>query len=370
MANRRHPELEGYESRQLYTFELKTQRKKWRDRMGWITSGLVLGISLGVGGHFIWLYLSQQMSGLTQAEQRELTEFRQGTEKAMRAAEETQRAEFREDWVTVAMLWQGAIAHMQAVSSSDPNYALAQEKVQEYSRNLQYAQSNVETRQAIQPETLSHWTLGTDRGTVLALEGTPSRVMRYDTLCREVMYFGNNRVELKHGQVSSYDNIDGSLNVLPTEFVSSVITRGDRSFWTIGSSREDVFRIEGPPTRISGYESIGRETLYYGDNFIEIEDGLVTGYQNGDRTFQVAIAGTDSQLPGEASEGNQNVEQQFWSLGASRDELLRIQQGTPTHVSRNRDSCEEKISYGASTVELRHGVVTGYNNSGNNLRIR
>jgi hypothetical protein len=370
MAKRRHPEIEGYESHQLYTFELKNHRKKRRDRLMWIVSGMLLGIGIGIASPLAWPYVARHISQSPRQQQTVLTEFQQGTEKAMRAAEETQRAEFREDWITVAMLWQGAIAHMESVPSSDPNHELAYQKIEEYERNLQYAQSNVETRESIQPDITSYWTLGSDRGTVISLQGTPSRVMRYDALCQEVMYFGSSRVELLNGQVSSYDNNDGNLKVLLTDPASSLITWGDRNFWTIGSSREDVFRIEGPPTRISDYESMNRETLHYGNNYVDIENGRVVGYQNRDRTFQVALAGTRPQFQAESEVSAISNQQPFWSLGSSRDELLKIQQDTPTYVSRNNNSCTEKISYGSSSVELRHGVVTGYDNLGNNLRVR
>lgn len=370
MANQRHPELEGYESHQLYTFELKNKRKKQRDRLMWVVSGMVLGIGIGVASHIAVPYIVQSTPQSSRPAPSKLNEFQRGIEKAMGAAEETQRAEYREDWVTVAMLWQGAIAHMEAVPSSDSNYGLARQKVEEYGRNLQYAQSNVETREAIQPTASSFWTLGSDRVTVIALQGTPSRVVRYDALCREVMYFGGSRVELSHGQVSSYDNVDNNLKILLTDNASSLITQGDRTFWTIGSSREDVFRIEGPPTRISDYESLNRETLHYGDSSVEIEDDIVIGYQNRDRTFQVASASISAPIAGQASAAGTGSEPQFWSLGVSRDELLRIQQETPTRISRNNNRCEEQIAYGSSSVELKHGVVTGYDNSGRNLRVR
>ena len=372
MAKRQHPELEGYEFQNLYTFELKSQGKKRRDRLAWTLSGVFLGVGLGIGCYIAVPYLIEKSPLTSQSNQPEPSPFQTGTSKAMRAAQETQRAEFKEDWVEVAMLWQGAIDHMGSVPSSDPNYAVAQQKIGEYERNLKYAHSNIETREALNPNADEFWTLGSDRSTLVAIEGTPSRVKRYDALCQEVMYYGNSRVELLHGKVDRYDNVDDNLSVLLTNVnPSNLISEGDRSFWTLGSAREDVFRIEGPPTRISGYESLSKEILDYDDGFIEIENGVVTGYQNNSNSFQVAIAGVTQRSSDARSSNTQSSESdQFWALGTTRDRLLMIQQDTPTQISRDDSRCEEMIYYGTSSVELTHGVVTGYNNVAKNLRVQ
>jgi methionine-rich copper-binding protein CopC len=72
------------------------------------------------------------------------TPFSDAVNKATSAAQLTQTAQTAEEWQTVATDWQAAIALMQAVPEGDPNYAVAQQKVAEYQKNLEYAQQNAQ----------------------------------------------------------------------------------------------------------------------------------------------------------------------------------------------------------------------------------
>ncbi|HAG80288.1 MAG TPA: hypothetical protein DCL61_03735 [Cyanobacteria bacterium UBA12227] len=71
--------------------------------------------------------------------------FREAVNQAMKAAELTQKAQTSEQWIAVSQAWQAAINLMKAVPSDSSNYAVAQEKVQEYQKNLTYAQKNAQT---------------------------------------------------------------------------------------------------------------------------------------------------------------------------------------------------------------------------------
>lgn len=66
--------------------------------------------------------------------------FKEAVKKAIAAANQTQTAQSQADWQAVVVQWQEAIALMQAVPQSSPNYQLAQQKVGEYQRNLNYGQ--------------------------------------------------------------------------------------------------------------------------------------------------------------------------------------------------------------------------------------
>lgn len=72
--------------------------------------------------------------------------FRQAVNKAMSAANLTQSAKLKQDWKAVASQWQEAIGLMKAVPASSPNYAVAQKKVVEYQKNLDFA--NLAARRA------------------------------------------------------------------------------------------------------------------------------------------------------------------------------------------------------------------------------
>lgn len=359
MPKRQHPELEGYESQPLYTFELKNQRKTRRDRLLLVSFGLLVGLGVGIGFHFLepgtWKIGPVSLKAASPPTDEQ---FQQGFRNAMRAAELTQIAEYREEWVTVAMLWQTAITHMEAVQKSSSQYETAQQKVTEYQRNLQYAQSNVQTRKSSTPQVRQFWTLGSDREMVIAVQGAPTQVLRYDSLCQEVLRYDRSQIKLQHGYVLEYDNLDNNLKVL-VDGTTALSTQGTGNTWTIGSTREEIFRFQGAPTRINGYEASGSETLYYGNSFIELNDGRAAGYHDIDNNLNVTMA-----------QPSTNAEVPTWTLGSSRAEVLRAQNQAPSNVNRKNNVCEEIFYYGESSVSLKHGLVTGYSNTGNNLNVR
>jgi hypothetical protein len=77
-------------------------------------------------------------------------------------------------------------------------------------------------------------------------------------------------------------------------------------------------------------------------------------YHNFDGTLRVQILPS---RPIEESYGPKS-----FSLGSSKDEVIWVQ-GTPTHLEGN------KWSYGFSEVYFREGIVNGFNNFFNNLKV-
>ena len=70
--------------------------------------------------------------------------FRQAVNAAQSAANQAQTASTAEQWQAVADAWSNSIELMKRVPQSDPNYAVAQQKVVDYQPNLDYAQQNVQ----------------------------------------------------------------------------------------------------------------------------------------------------------------------------------------------------------------------------------
>lgn len=68
------------------------------------------------------------------ARQRNL--FREGVNRAQSAVAIGQSAQSPSDWNLAASRWQQAVQLMQQVPESDPNYATAQKKIEEYQQNL------------------------------------------------------------------------------------------------------------------------------------------------------------------------------------------------------------------------------------------
>ncbi|MCC5637377.1 hypothetical protein LC593_16210 [Nostoc sp. CHAB 5844] len=68
--------------------------------------------------------------------------FRDAVNQAISAANLTQSAKSQTEWQNIVKQWEAAISMMQSVPLSSPNYAVAQQKIMEYQRNLSYAQKN------------------------------------------------------------------------------------------------------------------------------------------------------------------------------------------------------------------------------------
>jgi len=121
-----------------------------------------------------------------------------------------------------------------------------------------------------------------------------------------------------------------------------------RPFFTLGSSKAEVFRVQGKPAKVYGQKWV------YGLSDVTFREGRVWRYHNFDGTLRVRM------LPMASTENSQDSE--FFSLGPTKDKVLRAQ-GTPTLVEGN------KWSYGFSEVYFKDGMVTGFNNFFNNLRV-
>lgn len=285
--------------------------------------------------------------------------FRRAVNRAMSAAELTQTASTQEEWQTVEQWWKEAIALMSAVEPSNPNYDLAQEKVEEYSRNLVYAQQQMSQTTTTHTLSKTLWSTGSAREQVIQAQGEPTRSVRYDPLCQEVLYYGDSTVELTNGTVSDYRDVDGKFRVSahPPEVR---VASGSATVWTLGSGRDEIFRIQGTPSRVETLDLPNVEILYYGESSITLVDGQAVGYTNVGQNLKVSVEAIATPID--------QLENQSWNLGSSRGDVLRIQ-GIPEQVTSEGLSCSEVLYYGASKVELRNGSVSAYDNAAGNLRV-
>ncbi len=362
MTKRSHPELDGQHPETLYSFELKRPGQTLRERLTWVAVGLSLG--LGITAVYFSLNPSQRIWPWSPNPTQTATvddPFRQGAERAMAAAELTQTAEFREEWAEVAMLWQQAISHMKSVPRGNAQAELAQQKVKEYDRNLQYAQSNVTSRSPRTPTDQVYWTTGSDRELVMAIQGPPEQVTEQYSSCRQNLRYGNSIVTISNGYVDQYDNTDGSLRVLADGLVifSARVTPGT---WTLGSTEADVVQLQGTPTREEQYTSERFKTLYYGKSSVFFEHGQAIGYLNSDDNLRVSVQ-PPSLSPGQTAPT-------FWSMGSTRAEVLRAENQTPIAISRNDTTCEEVFHFPTGEVTFRQGLVNGFSNRNGALKVR
>jgi hypothetical protein len=362
MTKRSHPELDGQHPETLYTFHFKRPGQTLRERLTWVAVGLSLGLSVTAG--YIILNPNQIPKPWSPLQARATPgadPVYLGAERAMAAAELTQTAEFQEEWVEVALLWQQAIAHMQAVPQGSAQAELAQQKVVEYERNLQYAQSNVNSRPAREIADRAYWTVGSDRDLVMAIQGPPTQSMQYPSTCQQTLTYGTSIVEFNNGYVTQYNNQEGNLKVLAAGAIA-LSAQAAPNTWSLGSSEVDVVRVQGtPPTRREQYSSNRFTTLYYGNSSVVLDNGQVVGFVNTDKNLRAAI-----QVPPATGQTTPNT----WTIGSSRSDVLRAEQQTPTAVSRNDASCEEVFHFDGGEVTFGQGFVSGYRDRTGTLKVR
>jgi hypothetical protein len=276
--------------------------------------------------------------------------FRLGVNRAMSAAEVTQTARSKTEWQIIVSWWEEAVRLMQTVPSG-PNSAVAQSRVVEYQRNLAYAKQQVD--QAPPSESSrALWSRGARRAEVIRIQGKASQTERYDALCKEVLYYGRSTVELNNGIVVRYEDADRNLKA--SEAPIAVTTNA--TSWTIDSPKTALFRIQGTPSRVIRYDSSQKDVLYYGDSLVYVAADHVVGYDNLGNNLKVAVVPSSSR-PVTA-----------WSIDSPRDDIFQVQ-GTPTHINLDANACSETLQYGNSSIELRNGFVSGYDDIDGNLRV-
>ncbi len=121
-----------------------------------------------------------------------------------------------------------------------------------------------------------------------------------------------------------------------------------RSSFTLGATPEEVRAIQGPPDRTRG------QTWVYGLSDLTFRDGRLVRYNNFGGELRVRMG---------PPEGPPVAADQWFSLGSTQDEVLRVQ-GTPTRVEGS------KWYYGFSEVSFRNGRVDGFDNYFGSLKVR
>jgi hypothetical protein len=280
----------------------------------------------------------------------------------MSAADMTQVAKTKDEWLTIVDWWKDSIRLMQSVAYTSEDRKIAQEKIKEYQQNLAYAQRKSQAKDPDTSATVHLWTTGSRKADVLRIQGKPTQSVRYDALCQEVLTYGSSTVELNNSIVVNFEDIDRNLKAAKESMPTTAMADG--LSWTLGSTKEEVFRVQGTPARVERYDAPSKEILHYGNSTIQITDNRVTSYANFSGNLKVAVR----PLPSEKF-SDPNSQPNSWSLGADRNEIFRVQ-GTPTEVSLDGSSCREELRYGSSVVELQNGVVAGYNNSGGDLSVQ
>jgi curved DNA-binding protein CbpA/lysophospholipase L1-like esterase len=152
---------------------------------------------------------------------------------------------------------------------------------------------------------------------------------------------------------------DPGYQVWKAEIVASFSRMSPRlipAVFTIGSTRDDVLRIQGTPTSIQSYKALDEEVFSYNFSHVKlsIKTGLVKQWQN------------SGNLKASLLPGRNITNSMSFTLGSHRDDVLRLQ-GTPSAIAQYPALDEEILTFGFSSVKLslKSQRVREWNNSGN-----
>lgn len=128
------------------------------------------------------------------------------------------------------------------------------------------------------------------------------------------------------------------------------------SYFTRGSHKDEVWRLQGPPTDINVYSST--ETWWYGSSRVQISKAnsrVLSWSNNGNLKVRY--------LP-----GSNTTTAQYFTRGSHKDEVLRLQ-GTPSNIDIY--TYTETLWYGSSRIQISNtnDRVLTWSNSGN-LKVR
>lgn len=200
-----------------------------------------------------------------------------------------------------------------------------------------------------------YFSIGSTKSDVMRVQGTPTAVNKSDFI--DEWSYGLSSIEFENGRVKSYHNISGNLRVRLK--ASKDVEREDRKnpadYFTLGSTKEHVLRVQGTPSGITKSDFI--DEWSYGLSSIEFEEGVVRCYHNISGNLIVIMRPDQAKVYSGAG---------TFSIGSTKDEVLAAQ-GTPTGVERSMFI--DEWSYGLSSIDFEHGRVKSYHNISSNLRV-
>lgn len=189
------------------------------------------------------------------------------------------------------------------------------------------------------------FTLGSSEKDVLRVQGPPDKAGggRWS--------YGLSEVRFQDGRVTGYDNFDGRLRVaLVPSAGSGRSGAAAANYFTLGSTKDDVLRVQGTPTGVRG------AVWHYGFSSVRFSEDRVVSYDNSFGNLKVRLVPSREYL-----EKAGGTAPSFFTVGSSADEVLAVQ-GTPTSIRGNM------WFYDFSDVLFRDGRVGWVNDPGGRLR--
>jgi len=170
-------------------------------------------------------------------------------------------------------------------------------------------------------------------------------------------YYSNQTVQAptyQNPETHSYNN-DNKYN---EEDLNQTYTTGN-DYFTTGSTKNEVLKVQGEPTSISKYEGMNEEVWTYDFSRITFKSGRVSEYNDISKILRVQMKSSSS------ISSNAN----YFTIGSSKDEVLQVQ-GEPTSISKYEGMNEEVWTYDFSRITFKSGRVSEYNDISKILKVR
>lgn len=121
------------------------------------------------------------------------------------------------------------------------------------------------------------------------------------------------------------------------------------SYITVGSTRDEVLALQGPPTTSS------EDKLVYGRSELDMKDGAVVGWRIDRASNPIRV----KLWP----EHSVDTSQTFFTVDSTRDDVLVVQ-GTPTAFAK------DEFDYGGSAIYFRNNRVASWRNDPSSIPLR
>ena len=224
--------------------------------------------------------------------------------------------------------------------------------------------------------TASFFIIGSHKDDVAKLHGTPFRLTKEwdakvpDDALKPMRYFytgetwqypgGTVEISVSTGRVTAWDNRDGSLKA-QARWQEPDIERRETRFFTLGSTKKEVERIQGKPIKRTKLPRSIEQWQYdsRGMSTIDFKSGRVQGWTNIGENLKVGL------VP-----GPNITSQPSFSLGSHKDDVSRLQTVPPSsiHVVRSFDKETWLFSGGSVTFSHSSGRVIDYENNEGSLK--
>lgn len=200
-------------------------------------------------------------------------------------------------------------------------------------------------------------TLGSTAEDVITIQGPPSVIQNTGNL--SMYYYGDDYyyISISTNKVTAWSNAKGHLRV---EMVPGKNTT-DAEKITLGSSMDDVVRIQKTPTVVRNYGTY--MVFYYGSDSLNIATPAnkiytVTSWANGNKGLQV-----------ELKPGTSTTDATKTTLGTSLDDVVRLQ-GTPSEIRITSSSAIYFYGSDYYNIAVPSNTVDGWSNNYGGLMVQ